>query len=285
MFLLLEGRGEESVDPTMRGRRNPWVENDLSKIRCQNKSGVLDVFEKWSRMKGKEPPTNNLWNFLEATDFAYQVVSGQGTAHTTRILHTQGGKIAYIVFVFLGVPLYILTLRATGNRLAIFVYSVIRFFNSKMLARQITENIHIKAVVLNVILLIALLHVGMGLFAFTQKWGLLDSMCHSISLVFTLSNREVVINGNNSAPLNSDRDKLLRVLYNFFSFLSLTVLASIGWSAHHFTRHMRFKAQNQQTTTNGDTRQRCPWVEVTRGQTNSPTKSTRERETDRESVC
>lgn len=104
-----------------------------------------------------------------------------------------------------------------------------------------------------------------------------------ISVVFTVSNSEEKI-VNKDLPMNSLKDKMYRIVFNLYSFLIYTMLSSVTWSAHHFTRHMRFKAQNRQTK-NGDVHSTCPWVEVTRGKSTSPSKSTRERETDRESVC
>lgn len=280
LFLLLEGQADPTTKPPVISDATQKI---IASVSETDKNNIYNTCHKiYLEERRKKTRSQNLWNFLESTDFAYQVISGQGTTQTTRSLYTQGGKIAYIIFVFLGIPLYVLTLRATGQRLLIFVYSTIRFINTKIFSRQITRNIHIKALIFNVILFIVLLLAGMILFAVTQNWNLLDSMFYAISVVFTISGENVI---NQSVPLNSDKDKCLRIVYNFFSFVSLTVLASIAWSAHHFTRHMRFKAQNQQTTNNGDPRQRCPWVEVTRGQSSSPTKSTRERETDRESVC
>ena len=287
LFLLLEGQADPSIKPIQRNEKLKKIaaKLNLSKNIAEKQTSIYEVCDAINEMERRKKPLHqNLWNFLESTDFAYQIISGQGTTQTTRVLRTQGGKIAYIVFVFLGIPLYVLTLRATGQRLLIFVYSTIRFINAKIFSRQITRNIHIKALLVNILIFILLLLLGMTIFCLTQRWDKLDSMFYAISVVFTISNSyEKVI--NKDLALNSDKDKFLRILYNLYSFVSLTVLASIAWSAHHFTRHMRFKAQNQQSTNNGDPRQRCPWVEVTRGQSSSPTKSTRERETDRESVC
>ena len=206
------------------------------------------------------------------------------SVQSTRTIFTTGGKIAYIVFLFLGIPLTILTLRATGQRLNIMVYAFIRFINIKVFSRQLTSNIHIKALVLNILLFITTVMAGTGMYYGTQGWPFLDSLFYAVSVSFTVSNsQENVINRH--LTLNSSHDKIYRMLFNFYSFLAYTVLASLTWSAHHFTRHMRFKAQNRQLK-NGDAGSGgCPWVEVTRSKPASPSKSTRERETDRESVC
>lgn len=200
---------------------------------------------------------------------------------TTRILRTQGAKIAYILFTLLGIPLTVLTLRATGHIFNILVYSSITFINAKIFNRQLTPNIHIKALILNVILFLFQVIHGTLIYCLTQKWSIIDSLVYTVSVVFTISNsREKRV--NQRYKMNSSRDKSFRIWFNVFTFFAYTILASVAWSAHHFTRHMRFKAQNQQLAKNGN---QCPWVEVTRSHTASPSKSTRERETDRESVC
>ena len=200
---------------------------------------------------------------------------------TTRILQTQGGKIAYIPFTLLGIPLTVLTLRATGQRFNILVYSSITFINAKIFNRQLTPNIHIKALILNVILFLFLVILGTLIYCLTQNWSVVDSLVYTVSVVFTISNsREKLV--NQQYGMNSNKDKMFRILFNVFTFFVYATLASVAWSAHHFTRHMRFKAQNHQLAKNGN---QCPWVEVTRSHTASPSKSTRERETDRESVC
>ena len=128
--------------------------------------------------------------------------------------------------------------------------------------------------------------IGTAMYAATQNWTLIDSWYYTVSIVFTISNsHERII--NNNMKINSNKDKLFRAIYNTYSFLAFTVVSSLAWSAHLFTRHMRFKAQNQSLAKNGDTRVHCPWVEVTHGQPLSPSKSNRDRErdTDRESVC
>lgn len=205
-------------------------------------------------------------------------------AQTTRTLHTTGGKISYILFLFLGIPLTVLTLRATGQRLNILVYSTIRFINIKIFKRQLTANIHIKALLFNIWVFLIMLIIGTALFSITQNWDLLDSIFYTISVVFTVSNSQEKI-VNKDLRINSTHDKLYRIVFNLFTFVAYTVLSSLTWSAHHFTRHMRFKAQNRQTK-NGDVHSACPWVEVTRTtKSTSPSKSTRERETDRESIC
>lgn len=163
------------------------------------------------------------------------------------------------------------------------VYALIRFINIKIFSRQLTANIHIKALVLNILLFVTTVMAGTGIYYATQGWPLLDSLFYAVSVSFTVSNsQENVINRH--IALNSSRDKMYRILFNFYSFIAYTVLASLTWSAHHFTRHMRFKAQNRQLK-NGEAGSGCPWVEVTRSKPASPSKSTRERETDRESVC
>jgi len=198
-------------------------------------------------------------------------------------LFTKGGKISYIVFLLLGIPLTILTLRATGQRLNILVYATIRFINVKLFSRQLTPNIHIKALIFNIFLFLIILLVGTAMYCVTQEWNFLDSLFYTISAAFTVSNsQENVVNKN--ITLNSNHDKIYRIMFNFYTFVTYTVLASLTWSAHHFTRHMRFKAQNRELK-NGELRSTCPWVEVKRSETASPSKSTRERETDRESVC
>ena len=74
---------------------------------------------------------------------------------------------------------------------------------------------------------------------------------------------------NEELEPNSQKDKALRFAFNFISFVAYTVLASFIWSAHLFTRHMRFKAQNNQLArTNGNTsntgtgRRNCPWLRL-----------------------
>ena len=164
------------------------------------------------------------------------------------------------------------------------VYAFIRFINIKVFSRQLTSNIHIKALVLNILLFITTVMAGTGMYYGTQGWPFLDSLFYAVSVSFTVSNsQENVINRH--LTLNSSHDKIYRMLFNFYSFLAYTVLASLTWSAHHFTRHMRFKAQNRQLKNGDASSGGCPWVEVTRSKPASPSKSTRERETDRESVC
>lgn len=219
---------------------------------------------------------SSLLNYFRKSLFRPQVQS-------TRTIFTTGGKIAYVAFLFLGIPLTVLTLRATGQRLNIMVYALIRLINVKVFSRQLTANIHIKALILNILLFVMTLMGGTAIYYATQGWSFLDSLFYAISVSFTVSNsQESVINRH--VALNSSRDKMFRILFNFYTFVAYTVLASLTWSAHHFTRHMRFKAQNRQLK-NGDVHSTCPWVEVTRSKPASPSKSTRERETDRESVC
>lgn len=200
---------------------------------------------------------------------------------TTRILRTSGGKIAYIIFIFLGIPLTVLTLRATGQRLNILVYTTITFINAKVFKRQLTPNIHIKALIFNVVLFLIHVLLGTVIFLVTQEWSVVDSVIYTLNSVFTVSNSQEKL-VNSKIEMNSEKDKLYRILFNLYTFMAYSILSSLTWSAHHFTRHMRFKAQNQQLAKNGT---QCPWVEVTRSHTASPSKSTRERETDRESVC
>lgn len=274
LFLLLEGRAE-APDKTLKER-----ERLLREFSPRQQVTIHQFCDTVNRIERGKRPDHVLWSFMESTDFAYQVVTAQGTMQTTRLLRTTGAKISYIIFVFLGIPLTILTLRATGQRLNILVYSTIRFVNVKVFHRQLTPNIHIKAVLFNTAILVTTLLIGMTMYSLTQDWTLLDSMFYTISAVFTISNsREQVV--NKDIENNSDKDIIYRFLFNLFTFFAYTVLSSTAWSAHHFTRHMRFKAQNQRSAKNGST---CPWVEVT-SQAVSPSKSTRDRETDRESVC
>ena len=143
------------------------------------------------------------------------------------------------------------------------VYAFIRFINIKVFSRQLTSNIHIKALVLNILLFIT---TAMSILSVVyQGRGI---QCVS----FTVSNsQENVINRH--LTLNSSQDKMYRMLFNFYSFLAYTVLASLTWSAHHFTRHMRFKAQNRQLKNGDASSGGCPWVEVTRSKPASPSKS------------
>lgn len=279
LFLLLEGQNTlledqqrkfDKAKPNVSG----YVRRELLR-QC-----------KMLNYRGKVKSNDNLWNFLEATDFAYQIVTGQGTGQTTRTLVTKGSKVAYIFFMLFGVPLSLLTFRATGQRLNILVYSTIRFINVKLFCRQLTPNVHFKALVFNFSLFVTILLAGTGIYVFTQQgWTILDSFFFTINIVFTVGNSDNRII-NDHLTINSERDKLMRVIFNLYSFVALTVLSSLVWSVHHFTRHMRFQAQNKHLARNGDTLGRCPWVEVTRSQAASPSnKSTRERETDRESVC
>ena len=213
------------------------------------------------------------------------------TGQTTRVIQNNNSKIAYIFFIAFGIPITILTFRATGKRLNLLVYSIIRFINVKIFKRQLTSHIHLKAIIINFIFFMATFQLAVVVFMMTQKWKYLDSAFFTANMFFSIGNNEMYL--NEEFVLNSQEDKAYRVLFNFISFVAYTVLGSFVWSAHLFTRHMRFKAQNNQLArTNGNTnnvgtaRRNCPWVEVTRSRGSSPTKSLcKERETDRESVC
>ena len=210
---------------------------------------------------------------------------------TTRILQNKNSKIAYIFYVAFGIPITILTFRATGKRLNVLVYAIIRFINVKIFKRQLTAHIHLKAIIINFIFFSATYQIATVVFMTTQYWSYLDSAFYTANLFFSIGNTEMRL--NEDIEPNSQKDKALRFAFNFTSFVAYTVLASFIWSAHLFTRHMRFKAQNNQMArTNGNAsntgtaRRNCPWVEVTRSRGSSPTKSLcKERETDRESVC
>lgn len=213
------------------------------------------------------------------------------TGQTTRVIQNNNSKIAYIFFIVFGIPITILTFRATGKRLNLLVYAIIRFINVKIFKRQLTSHIHLKAIIINFIFFMATFQLAVVVFMMTQKWKYLDCAFFTANMFFSIGNNEMYLN-EGFVP-NSQEDKAYRVLFNFISFVAYTVLGSFIWSAHLFTRHMRFKAQNNQLArTNGNTnnvgtaRRNCPWVEVTRSRGSSPTKSLcKERETDRESVC
>lgn len=144
---------------------------------------------------------------------------------------------------------------------------------------------------INFIFFVATYQIATIIFMTTQRWNYLDAAFYTANLCFSIGNTEMRV--NEAEQPNSQRDKALRVAFNFISFIAYTVLASFIWSAHLFTRHMRFKAQNNQmartngsASNTGTARRNCPWVEVTRSRGSSPTKSLcKERETDRESVC
>ncbi|XP_004206962.1 two pore potassium channel protein sup-9 [Hydra vulgaris] len=282
LFLLLEGQSDSKLTQTAFEKlikRLNFSYNDYHLQIIKDYCDETNVIE-----RRKLPEHENLWNFFESTDFTYQIVTAQGTGQTSRILYTKGGKVAYIFVVLLGVPLAALTLRATGQRLNMVVYSTIRFFNVRLFHRQLTPNIHIKALVLNVTLLFMTIGIGTIMYVSTQNWTIIDSWYYTVSIIFTISNsHEKII--NNNIKINSNKDKLFRALFNTYSFAAFTVVSSLAWSAHLFTRHMRFKAQNQTLAKNGDNRVHCPWVEVTHGQPLSPCKSSKEKDTDRESVC
>ena len=186
-------------------------------------------------------------------------------------------------------PITILTFRATGKRLNVLVYAIIRFINVKVFQRQLTAHIHLKAIIINFIFFMATLQLAILIFMITQKWRYLESAFFATNLFFSIGNVDMSL--NQGIVPNSQKDKTYRVLFNFVSFMAYTVLGSFIWSAHLFTRHMRFKAQNNQLArTNGNGaaggKRNCPWVEVSRSRGSSPSKSLcRERETDRESVC
>ncbi|XP_065061899.1 potassium channel subfamily K member 15-like [Rhopilema esculentum] len=242
-------------------------------------------------LKQRPVPKENLWNFIEATDFSFNILTGQGTGQTTRTLHNNNSKIAYIFYAAFGIPITILTFRATGKRLNVLVYAIIRFINVKIFKRQLTSHIHLKAIIINFIFFVATYQISAVVFMTTQNWNYLDAAFYTANLFFSIGNTEMRVNAN--VKPNSRRDKALRVAFNLTSFIAYTVLGSFIWSAHLFTRHMRFKAQNNQIArTNGNAsntgtaRRNCPWVEVARSRGSSPTKSLcKERETDRESVC
>ncbi|XP_066935191.1 potassium channel subfamily K member 15-like [Clytia hemisphaerica] len=285
LFLLLEGQAETPDGTNIHKDRMQGLMDNLKIVLDRDNTKQITHYCEQSTgfQMRKKPAHENLWSFLESTDFAYQVVTGQGTIQSTRTIFTTGGKISYIIFLFLGIPLTVLTFRATGQRLNIMVYAFIRFINVKVFSRQLTANVHIKALILNIFIFIITILIGASMYCVTQGWSYLDSLFYTMSVSFTVSNsQENIVNQN--IAMNSNKDKAYRILFNFYTFVAYTVLASLTWSAHHFTRHMRFKAQNRQLK-NGDVHSTCPWVEVTRSKTASPSKSTRERETDRESVC
>ncbi len=212
------------------------------------------------------------------------------TGQTTRILHSSSSHIAYIFFIAFGLPIAVLTFRATGKRLNVLVYAIIRFINVKVFKRQLTSHIHVKAIIINFILFMATLQNAILVFMATQKWKYLEAAVFTVNLFFSIGNSDMYL--NRSLAPNSQKDKGYRVLFNFIVFIAYTVLGSLIWSAHLFTRHMRFKAQNNQLArTNGNApcnngKRNAPWVEVEPSRGSSPSKSLcRERETDRESVC
>ena len=219
---------------------------------------------------------------INAYLFSFVIFTGQ----TTRILLSNNSKIAYIFFITLGIPITILTFRATGKRINIIVYSLIRFIDVTLFKRQLTSHVHIKAMIVNFSTFICIYNVGVVMYMATQSWSYLEAAYYTINSLLTVGNFDLFI--NEGIKTNTDKDKAYRALFNFYSFVAFTIISSFAWSAHLFTRHMRFKAQNNQSArTNGDAGgRRCPWVEVTRSRNSSPTKSIcRERDTDRESVC
>eukprot|EP00794_Sanderia_malayensis_P004670 gene4670-5279_t len=289
LFLLLEGQTEGTEHKTA-------FDNTTLQLLRQLKNHLN---KKNLHLRRQQPIlTDNIWNFIEATDFAFNILTGQGTGQTTRVLSNDNSKIAYIFFIAFGLPITILTFRATGKRLNLLVYAIIRFINVRVFKRQLTSHIHVKAIVINFIFFMATLQNAILVFMATQKWSYLEAAYYTVNLFFSVGNNDMYL--NKGITPNSQKDKAYRVLFNLVTFIAFTVLGSLIWSAHLFTRHMRFKAQNNQLartngnaaapgtlTTHGKTAKRnCPWSEVTRSRGSSPTKSLcKERETDRESVC